>query len=271
MPLRVSLINFSHSNLDAPPPPSKKCLHNKSMPRTFKGRRFRKRRVTRKSKRMALIRRGRAMIGRKHRATPIGGFPRSKLVKLRYVDQITINPASGINGVHVFSANGMYDPDVTGIGHQPANFDKWMKNYDHYTVVGSKIRVMYTPSITTTVIPGMFGVLLSDDGNTVGSLTQNSLLEQPRLSYSKKVVGIPSANSVPATVTKKFSARKFFGVKPVGGGKTFQGSDAANPTEQAFYEVWVAPILANDPGAMYFTVTIDYLAVLTEPQLSEAS
>lgn len=241
------------------------------MPRTFKGRRFRKRRASRKSKRMALIRRGRARIGRKYKATPIGGFPKSKLVKLRYAQFININPASGVTGSYVFSANGMYDPDITGTGHQPSNFDRWMAVYDHYTVVGSKIKVSYTPTIATTIVPGIFGVLLTDAGNEATSLIQENLLEQPRVKYSRKVLGMPTANSMPATVVKRFSSKRFFGVKPLGGGKTFQGSASANPTEGAFYEVFVCPIDGNDPGNMALTVVIDYIAVLTEPKVSDAS
>lgn len=243
------------------------------MPRPYKSFASRRKRTPydRKSSRAMVLSRRRTRSARQYKATPVGGFPKSKLVKLRYCEQITINPSAGVNGVHVFSANGMYDPSVTSVGHQPSNFDRWMANYDHYTVIGSKITVSYMPSITTTVIPGIFGVLLSDQGNEVVSLSQENLLEQPRCVFNRKVVGVPTDLQNQSYVTKRFSAKRFFGVNPVGGGKTFQGSASANPTEGAYYEVFVAPINSNDPGAMYFTCVIDYIALLTEPNITDAS
>lgn len=35
----------------------------------------------------------------------------------------------------------MYDPDLTGFGHQPYFFDQLTDIYSHYVVIGSKIKI----------------------------------------------------------------------------------------------------------------------------------
>ena len=63
----------------------------------------------------------------------------------RYVGKdLTINPTiSGLPVTLVFSANGMYDPDITGVGHQPSGFDQIGEFFGHYTVLSSKIKVTF--------------------------------------------------------------------------------------------------------------------------------
>lgn len=231
---------------------------------------FKKKRTYRKRK--PYTRRKRALVTRKPRYMPIGGFSNSKLVKLRYVSTISLNPGAGLIARHVFRANSLYDPDSSSVGHQPSNFDRWMQNYDHFTVLGSKFKAVYTPVVATTVTPGRVGLLLSDTGTVVAGMTSvENLLEQPRMNVSSKVVGIPSGNSIPLTISKYFSSKKFFSVSPLGAGKTYQGTASSNPAEGAFYELFLASIDGNDPGAAYFTVTIDYIALLTEPKESDFS
>lgn len=42
---------------------------------------------------------------------------------------------------HDFAANGMYDPDITGVGHQPMGFDQLAAIYQRYRVNACKITV----------------------------------------------------------------------------------------------------------------------------------
>ena len=65
--------------------------------------------------------------------------PLKMAATLLYSDQITLNPAAGTVSKHVFSANGLFDPNITGVGHQPRGFDQYMALYNHYTVIGARI------------------------------------------------------------------------------------------------------------------------------------
>ena len=108
---------------------------------------------------------------RKARNLVLGGFPKTKIVKLRYVQEITLNSASGVYDVHSFRANSLFDPDYNGVGHQPSNFDRWMEIYNHYTVVGSKITAKYMPSTNpSSNAGGYFGIMLTDDSTTMATV-----------------------------------------------------------------------------------------------------
>ncbi len=69
------------------------------------------------------------------------GFPKTMTTKVKYAQSLSLDPGSGgIMAVHNFSANNPYDPDVTGVGHQPMWFDEFRNIYGRARVIWSKIR-----------------------------------------------------------------------------------------------------------------------------------
>lgn len=64
----------------------------------------------------------------------IGGFPNSKTVALRYVDNVILNPTSSASAVNVYRINSVFDPDYTGVGHQPMFHDNYASVYQKYRV-----------------------------------------------------------------------------------------------------------------------------------------
>lgn len=204
---------------------------------------------------------------------PIGGFPKRKLVRFRYVQEKTIDAGIAPIGVQVFRANGMFDPDLTGTGHQPSNFDVWINSasgiYDHFTVLGSKITVSPVQSGQGSNSPGAyFGILLSDSGTRASSMTIEEIMENKLCKFSRVPVGIATGYNR-NTLTRGFSAKKFFGRKnssSIIGDVQMRGSASADPTEQAFYELFVGSVAGTDPAAQSFLIEIEYIAMLTEPK-----
>lgn len=98
---------------------------------------------------------------------PLSGI--KQLAVLNYVTDITLNPTPELlagggaipsNGnIWQFRANSLYDPDMTGIGHQPMFFDNWMSVYWRYRVNYAQITVtvinhaVNTQSSTGVAIP----------------------------------------------------------------------------------------------------------------------
>ncbi len=198
------------------------------------------------------------------------GFPATKLVKLKYTAFITIDSGTTIAS-HAFRANDMFDPDFTGAGHQPLYFDQYMAAYDHFCVLGSRIKVTFMNVVTTPLIPGMFGVFL-DNNSTFSYTGADQVVEGgQRYSHDWKVTSGTGQFNTPKSCTLNFSAKRFFGVQKIVGQDSYQGSKVAVPTEPAFFQIWVGAISANNPTAVILLVEIEYIAMLTEKAFTTQS
>lgn len=196
--------------------------------------------------------------------SPLGN---SKLVTMKYYENISINPGAGVVGDHVFSANGAYDPNVTGVGTQPYGFDQLMLFYDHFTVISSKCTVeFYNPS---TTLPTYIGIMLRDSVTSYTGMAQGTALMEP--GFKRKLVGT-AANVATGTVTMDFNAKQFFHKSGIVGESDYMGSTSGNPAEQAYFHVILAPQNnTDDIGSSPINITIEYNIVLSEPKMLSAS
>jgi len=107
--------------------------------------------------------------GMANRSMPLFGQRTRR--NLNYVqNQTSITSGAGVAGAYVFSANGCFDPDVTGTGGQPMGFDQMMIFYNHYTVVRSSIQVIFA-NVTGT-IPASVGIAVSGSATPLTSIEQ---------------------------------------------------------------------------------------------------
>ncbi len=234
-------------------------------------RRRRRRRFSRRSR--SYVRRGRSRarrtVRRRRRRLPLAGFTKKRTVRLRYVQSVNLDGgAGGALQIYTFRANSMYDPDYTGTGHQPRGFDQAMVGYDHFTVIGSKISVALSPTYAQATLintnPGVFGCVLTNDG-VVNYAAAEEVMEGTQ-GAGYRTFGYPGTATGPNRLSKTFSATKFFGKKYLPGSADYKGSASGNPGQVAYYSIWAAGVGGTDPGNVLVTVTIDYIAVLTEPK-----
>lgn len=228
----------------------------------FKKRRYRK--TLRRVKRRLAFRRKRRGIY----SLPLTGFPKSKLVRMRYVDEITINAGTSGSVRYVFRANSLFDPNFTGTGHQPKGFDQNMIFYNHYTVLGSMCTMTYANKTGANDIPGYTAILLTDDGVTSAPWTEPFEMFESRYFTRQKPSFAGTERGYVGQknfLKKKFSAKKFFARRNINSDPELRGTATTNPTEGAFFECVVFPIATNDPSPMTFLVIIEYIALLTEP------
>lgn len=79
-------------------------------------------------------------------------------VKLTYADNYLHNIAcnGSASTAQVFRMNSIFDPDVTGTGHQPVMRDLWASQYDYYTVIQADYKLRFYnaafDSITYTAV-----------------------------------------------------------------------------------------------------------------------
>lgn len=180
---------------------------------------------------------------------------------LRYSEQVSINPAAGLAQAYVFSANGIYDPNITGGGAQCRGFDQIMPLYDHYHVIGSKISVA-TVSANDSIV---CGINVRDDATASGSLR-----DYTEARGSNTVYGVSAPNDV-LQLTNNYSEKKFFGY-PVTNASTYKGTASSNPADQAYYHLFLSALSTTvDLANTSFLVTIDYIVLFTEPNDPAAS
>lgn len=82
------------------------------------------------------------------------------------------NASGAVDYFHAFAGNDMIDPDVTGAGHQPVNFDVLKAIYGFWNVRSSRMKLRITSNGTTfgatnarvTVCPQSVSTSLSSTG-----------------------------------------------------------------------------------------------------------
>lgn len=90
----------------------------------------------------------RAMVPRNIRPAYTGAspFPLSKIAAVVYSDNRVMNTGtlSLFGNEHAYALNGLFDPDITGFGHQPYGYDQLMAIYAAYKVHAVKVELTWT-------------------------------------------------------------------------------------------------------------------------------
>lgn len=218
-----------------------------------KGIRRTKRRKARPRRRNAL-----ANIGNRVGTDP---FPPTYLARLTYVARFKVTPTvADTLTYHLFSCNGMFDPDITGSGHQPLGFDQLMALYNNYEVLGSKITVdaQLEPGATVTQSNVVVGIHVNDDTSIHGN-SLDALLENGKTTYRQL-----TDQQMKTRMVYKWSEKKSLGAK-IRGNSEVKGTAAVNPSEQQYYAIYTQAndsAVVGDPVQM--TVRLTYFAKFTE-------
>jgi len=196
------------------------------------------------------------------RQIPLFGLRTRK--RMQYFESVAVTGTASQVYTYIYSANGVYDPNITGTGHNPMGFDQMMLFYNHYTVMGSKIRVVYQNTGTVDTHVG-----LSVSGSTSASTDYVTMIENGDLIYTILTpTGI--AGSV-ATLRSSSKAADFQGLQYVMDDPDMRGDAASNPVEQLYYyiSIW-NPANATVPSVL-IDVYIEYDVMYHEPRKAPTS
>lgn len=183
------------------------------------------------------------------------GFPRQKTVTLRYVGGFQLTSTSGALASYKFRANGIYDPDYSGGGHQPYLHDTWQTLYNHYMVKSSRITINFS-TLNGNVNPLVVGMYLADDVTT--SLDYTSLAEAGR-GTCRLIQGV---NTESYSVSTSYSRKAWF-AKDANQSAVF-GND---PADEAFYMFYIQSAdQLSTTGPIQGIATIEYTIDLSEPR-----
>ncbi len=187
----------------------------------------------------------------------------SKLKRtFNYAEKITMNAPAGASASYRFSCNGMYDPNRSGVGHQPMGFDQFVGVlYDHFTVIAAKITV--TAMSQTTTVPQANQIMSIQIRDTSTATTPiERAIEQGRAVYGH--IGSSSGSAAVLKLTHKVAPHKFLGRSHPLSDPDLKGNNTADPAEECFFEINVASQDGDDPEDLDLLVVIEYTAILTE-------
>jgi len=170
-------------------------------------------------------------------------FPAKVRATLRYSQVINITPSTGTAGFHNFAANGIFDPDISTVGHQPFGRDTYATIYNHYSVLKSSISMAMTSPNN-----GIYGILLNDDAS--GTFDYDAVRENKTSKYT-----ITNGQGQAPTVIQNYVRNVVF----PGPSQNLQATMGGDPTERHVFQCWYE---ANTPVATasttYFVVNITY-------------
>lgn len=186
------------------------------------------------------------------------GFPMKLMEQHTYVETIPLTTGvGGTTAYYIFSANGMYDPNISGTGHQPMFFDQMTAIYNHYCVIGSRAKIEIAQTADVAV-DATVGCILNDD-TAVPAL--NGFNEHPTSSHA--LFAASNTTRAPVVFYKYFSAKKNFGNFDQANSQ-FTGTSGSNPGEQMYYIVYADSTQAAAALTLRVTVTIEYTAIWSE-------
>lgn len=111
-------------------------------------------------------------------------IPNRYICKMKYSTSTVTNAT----GQAVFNLNSLFDPDRTGIGHQPYGYDPLANLYNRYRVISCGWRVQNPTGATGSAITT--AALPSNDLGIVWVAT-DEMLENPRCKYIVQNPGAP--------------------------------------------------------------------------------
>lgn len=186
--------------------------------------------------------------------------------KLIYEEQFNLNPSlGGLPAQYVLSANGLYDPNVGGSGHQPRGFDQLMSLYTHATVVGCKVTAVFhnVDSGNTQCV----AIMPSDN---LGSISDPSdILESPRVKFAK--LSTLGSGQEMKTLSAIINPNKYLGISKPLSEDTVKNSSTDNPLNEVYFKLIAWNQAGSDSGNVEVTVRAEYSVIFTEPKVPNQS
>ena len=177
-----------------------------------------------------------------NRQTPaVNGPSRLKTTFIYVENGISLNPGlGGTASAVVFSLNSLFDPYVTGTGHQPTGYDQLMSIYEEYIVYGVAYKVQIANSEGT--LEAIHGVTITDQNTTASDARQ--YMENGQTQF--ECVSNRSSNNI-----SKFSGyvdmAKLHGMsmQQYIEEYDYKGRQTSNPVANGYLHIWAAPMNAT--------------------------
>lgn len=101
--------------------------------------------------------------------------PQRTIVKMKYSEAIVTTAA----GLYQFNLNSVYDPNRSGVGHQPYAYDTFTTLYNRYRVIATGYRIQGVTSYNGTP----YQVAVQPANEVLSPTSVNEMKENPRSKY----------------------------------------------------------------------------------------
>ncbi len=160
-----------------------------------------------------------------------------------------------------FFVNGLFQPVMSGVTHQPLYFDQMQAIYNRYVVIGSKIRVKFINN--GAINNGAFAVgFMNDKTAAIAPTLMSTMIEQTGGKYLAIHSGGSDggANST-KTLNYSWSAKKRFGGSILSNNDIGSFTSAGNPVLTPLYTIAMQDMAATTAEQLTYSVEITYIAV----------
>jgi len=139
----------------------------------------------------------------------VSPFPSHRVATFKYNEERNLAESAGGGDFQVLDLGSLFDPDYTGVGHQPLYFDQLVTSagpYRRYRVFSGSVHLQFVNQSTT--VPATVFAYLAPYVTTPSSRVQ--ALEKPLVKW-KTLMPIGSGNST-ATIVMKYNSGHVVGV-----------------------------------------------------------
>lgn len=122
-------------------------------------------------------------------------IPQRFIAKLKYSTSVAVSTVGTPLGTYRFNLNSIWDPDRTGLGHNPYSHDTFQTIYNRYRVIGCHYNISVqniSASIGNDTRTTQLIALPAND--TIGALTGGEARETPRCKYILQCINAPTRN-----------------------------------------------------------------------------
>lgn len=174
------------------------------------------------------------------------GFPDSELAVIRYSDEIGITGAT--YGQYTFRGNSCFDPDDTGIGHQPMYFDQYAAVYSRYKVLSCTCRVS-----TTNYNAAASAIVVLVPSSEVITITSYSVAMEQPYAVRTELLPVSTRMGAQSTVRVAMSTQRILGLS----NQQLASEDYSALTTATPLSVWYWNIAAFDVSAVSVRCAVD--------------
>jgi len=182
------------------------------------------------------------------------------MVQMRYCETINLTSTVGALASYEWSANDLFDPNITGAGHQPYGFDNWSAFYQKFTVMKSQAMV----HVASSGAPLVVGLTFSRAAAATTITTAVSLIESGRGTGT-----LVTGSSAPAV--QCYSNFDLLTTDPDFDPGSFFCTSAASPTFRYHFGFFSQPSDLSSTVTAQGYITIDYDVLLEDPITLAAS